>query len=107
MPDPTPRLVQAFLAADSLIKLGPDGYPQYHEHSGLELKHLDDSAEKLTKLLAGRDDLTDHETSVLRLARTDTAWLAAMKRGDRDPALAEARFRARAELVDLQLAVNE
>lgn len=100
MPDPTARLVQVFLAADAIIKLGPDGYPQYHEHSGLELKNLDDWAEKITNLLAGRGDLNPHETSVLRLARTDTAWLAAMKRGDRDPALAEARFKAQAELVE-------
>ena len=36
MPDPTPRLIQTFLAIDGLIKLGPDGYPEYHEGSGLE-----------------------------------------------------------------------
>ena len=99
MPDPTPRLIQTFLAIDGLIKLGPDGYPEYHEGSGLELKNLDDSAAKITKLLAARDDLNPHESSVLRLAGIDTAWLAAMKRGDRDPALADARFRAQAELI--------
>lgn len=102
MTDPTPRLVRLFLAADAMIKLGPDGYPEYHEGSGLELKSLDDWAANLTKLLAGRDHLDPHETSVLRLARTDTAWLAAMKRGDRDPALADARFRARGELIELE-----
>lgn len=96
----TTQPVQFFLAVDSLIKTGPDGYPEYHEGSGIELSILDRTAAKVIQRLARRDDLTPHELSVLRLARTDTAWLAAMKKRDRDPALAEARFKARAELVE-------
>jgi len=90
--------IQFFLNVDSLIKTGPDGYPAFHEFSGTELNILDRAAAKVIQRLARREDLSPHEASVLRLARTDTAWLAGMKKRDRDPALAEARFKARGEL---------
>jgi hypothetical protein len=92
--------IRFFLNVDALIRVGPDGYPEYHEGSGMELSILDRSAAKVIQRLSRRDDLTPHELSVLRLARTDTAWLAAMKKRDRDRAIAEARFKARAELVE-------
>lgn len=98
MPNSEP--IDFFLNVDSLIKTGNDGYPEYHEFSGTELNILDRAAAKVIARFARRDDLSPHEVSVLRLARTDTAWLAGMKKRDRDPALAEARFKARAELVE-------
>lgn len=98
----SPRPIEFFLNVDSLIKTGPDGYPEYHEGSGMELNILDRAAAKVIHLLNRHADISPHEASVLRLARTDTAWLAAMKKRDRDPALADARFRAKAELVEPQ-----
>ena len=92
--------VAFFLSVDSLIKTGRDGYSVYHPGSGLELTILDSAALKATRHLCRRENLSDYEASVLRLARTDIALLAAMKKRDRDPALAAARFRARAELVE-------
>jgi hypothetical protein len=100
MPEAKSQPVRFFLNVDALIKTGPDGYPEYHECSGLELTILDRAATKVIRLLANREEISADEASVLRLARTDTAWLAAMKRGDRDPALADARFKARGELVE-------
>jgi hypothetical protein len=95
----SPQPIQFFLNADALIKIDRDGYPKYHPGSGLELTILDTAALKVIRHLNTLEELSPHQASVLRLARTDIALLAAMKKRDRDPALASARFKARAELV--------
>ena len=55
---------------------------------------------KVDAILLGRDDLNAQERSVLNLADATRRLIAAPDSGDRDSAIPQAWFRARAELVE-------
>jgi hypothetical protein len=97
--------IETFKAGVSLTKTGADGFPIPHEFLGLELQVLGRLVLKVDTILLGRpdvrlDDLNAEERSLLALTDATSRLIAAMESGDRDPAIPEAWFKARAALVE-------
>jgi hypothetical protein len=93
--------IEAFKAGVSVIRTGADGYPIPHEAIGAELYGLSILGLKVATILLGPDDLNAAQRSVLNLSNATSRLIAATQNGDRDPAIPEAWFRARAELIEL------
>ena len=51
-------------------------------------------------MFIGRDDLNAEQQSLLNLADAVSKWLTELISGNRDPAIAEALFKARAEVIE-------
>lgn len=92
--------INLFKAAVNLIPTGADRYPIPHPDRVSDLGLLARYVLKVDMILLGRDDLNAEERSLLNLADATSKWIAEFESGSRDPAIAEAWFRARAELVE-------
>ncbi|OBK12592.1 hypothetical protein [Mycobacterium asiaticum] len=86
-----------FKAMQHLIPLAPDGFPVPHDLSGAELGALGIKMLKVDTILARRGSLSAEEIKLRTLCDATCRWLAAFDAGNRDPAIAEARFKALAE----------
>jgi hypothetical protein len=94
------RAIYNFKAAQHLIPLAPDGFPAAHDLSGLELGVLGIKLLKVDTILARRDELSGEEIKLRNLCDATATWLTAAENGNRDPVIAEARFKALAEADD-------
>lgn len=92
------RTIDEFKTGISLLRTGPDGFPLPGQ--ALELHVLGHFVLKVDTILIGRSDLDAEERSLLNLADATSKLISATDSGDRDPAIPEAWFRARAELVE-------
>jgi hypothetical protein len=100
MTDEERHTIETFKATVSLIKTGADGYPVPHPMLRVELDSTAMLALKVHVMLTRRDDLTAAERSVLNLVSATSRLIAATDDHNRDPAIPEAWFRARAELIE-------
>jgi hypothetical protein len=99
MTDDERRTIDVFKVGVSLIRTGLDGFPPPEQ--GLELEIVAGSALKVRVVLARYgDDLDAERRSVLNLADATSRLIAATASGERDPEIAEAWFKARAELIE-------
>ncbi len=98
MTDDKRHTIEAFKVGVSLIKTGADGFPLAGQ--SLELHVLSLKVLEVDSILLGRDDLDAEQRSVLNLADATSKWIAETDSDNRDPAIAEAWFRARAELIE-------
>ena len=94
------REYYGFKAMQHLIPLAPDGFPVPHGLLHLELGALGTKLLKVDMILASRGELSGEEIKLRILCGATSDWLAATESGNRDPALAEARFKALAEAED-------
>lgn len=92
------RTIYNFKSAQHLIPMAPDGYPAPHEFLDLELRALGRMLLKVD-MLCHLGETPEHQ-SLLRLTEATAKWIAETESGNRDPAIAEARFKALAELVE-------
>ena len=92
------RTIDEFKVAISLIKTGPDRFPLHGQ--GLELDILARKVLAIDMLYIGRDDLDAEQRSLLNLADATSKWIGETVTGDRDTDIAEAWFKARAELIE-------
>lgn len=88
--------VTRFKAMIDLIATGSDGYADPDQ--GLELEVLSRAVLRVDTALGGGSGPA--ALSALRLADATSKWIEDMISGRRDPDIAEAWFRARAELVE-------
>ena len=96
------RDIDEFKVAVSLIQTGTDGFPLPGQ--SLELHVLGLCVLKVDTIWLREgvrlDDLNPEARSLLNLTEAASRVIAAMDSGDRDPAIPEAWFKARAELVE-------
>lgn len=97
---PDEREYYGFKAMQHLIRLAPDGFPIPHESSESELGALGIKLLKVDMILSRRGELSGEEIKLRALCDATSEWLAATYAGNRDPAIAEARFKALAEAED-------
>jgi hypothetical protein len=100
MTDDERTTIYEFQAAQRLMPMAPDGFPEPNKFLDVMLRTLARKLLKVDMLLARRGELNAEERSVKILADATSQWLAAIEKGDRDPAIAEARFKALAETVE-------
>jgi hypothetical protein len=100
MTDDERNTINLFKAGVNLIKTGPDGYPLPDQ--GLELDFLAKSVLKIDTMFIGHRDLDAEQRSLLNLADATSKWLAELISGRRDPDVAQAWFKARAEVVEFE-----
>lgn len=101
MTDAERHTIEIFKGAVNRIKTGADGYPITHEMLDVELQATGRLVLEVDQiLLPHRDELDAELRSVLALADATSNWIAETESGNRDPAIAQAWFRARAELIE-------
>ena len=97
---PDERQIYHFKAMHHLIPLAPDGFPAAHDLSGSELGALGNAMLKVDMILSKRGELSGEEIKLRILCDATATWLTATENGNRDPVIAEARFKALAEADD-------
>ena len=90
--------VNLFKAAVNMIKTGPDGFPLANQ--GLELAVAARLALQVTRDCLRRGEPDAEQRSLMALTGTTSRIIEATYDGNRDPAIPEKWFRARAELVE-------
>jgi glycine/D-amino acid oxidase-like deaminating enzyme len=90
------REIDRFKVGISLLRTGPDGFPLLGQE--LELDILSRQVLKIDMICKSAD--TAEKASLFKLADATSRLIAAMISGERDPAIPEAWFKARAELVE-------
>ena len=97
MNDEQRQVCENFRCAMNAVSTGPDAYPLYAPLAAIEWATLEDLAYRITREICA-DPQTDDERAWRRAGKATLALMAHAQAGDRDPAIAQEWFAARAAL---------